>query len=180
MSELPSIRPVRPSDHPDVRRVVERAFGSVVEADLAERIRASSEYIPELELVAVCDHDVSGHVMVSSALLRRDDGDVPIVMLSPLAVDPAHQRRGIGSALVRVVADRTARRDEPLIVVEGDHRYYARFGFEHAAPYGITLPLPDWAPSEAGQVLWLGDAPAPGVPHALRGTVVYPPAFDGL
>ena len=82
---------------------------------------------------------------------------------------------GIGAALVRSVTDLADRRGEPLVVLEGDPRYYSRFGFEPAATHGITLPLPDWAPTEAAQVLRLGhDDPR------LRGTVVYPEAFDGL
>ena len=64
------------------------------------------------------------------------------------------------------------------MVLEGDPAYYARFGFEHAKPLGIELPLPDWAPSEAGQVALLDayDADDP----SLRGAAVYPAAFDGV
>jgi putative acetyltransferase len=64
---------------------------------------------------------------------------------------------------------------EPFVVFEGDPRYYSRFGFEDARRRGINLPLPDWAPPTAGQMLRLGTI-APG----LRGTVVYTSAFDGV
>ena len=44
--------------------------------------------------------------------------------------------------------------------------------------HGITLPLPDWAPVAAAQVMLLGAYDA--TDDTLRGTVVYPAAFDGL
>lgn len=174
-----SIRPCGPDDHDGVRRVVSAAFHPGNEATLVELIRASDRYVAEMELVAVIGDDVVGHVMVSGATIVDDVGTmVPIAMLSPLAVEPSHQRQGIGGALVRAVSAIADRRREPLIVLEGDPGYYSQFGFEPAARYGITLPLPDWAPPEAAQVLRLS---AHDPDHArLRGTVRYPPAFDGF
>ena len=178
MSGAPSdmvIRTEHDADHAAIRRVVAAAFGSDVEADLVERIRASAEYMPDLALVAVVAGRVVGHVMISGALVRHEGDERPIVMLSPLAVEPELQRRGVGGALVAAVTARATERGEPLVIVEGDPAYYGRFGFEHAAPQGLELPLPGWAPSEAGQVLLLD--PAASVP---RGRVVYPAAFDGV
>ena len=51
-------------------------------------------------------------------------------------------------------------------------------GFEPASRYGMDLPLPGWAPLEAAQVLPLTSFD-PGDP-TMRGTVIYPPAFEGL
>ena len=173
-----TIRPETAADRESIHRVVASAFGSEAEADLVERIRASTHFVPELSLVAEVGGVVVGHVMVSGATVRRAAGERSIVMLSPLAVDPAHQRDGIGAALVLAAVDGAAARGEPLVVLEGDPAYYGRFGFEHAAPLGLVLPLPEWAPSEAGQVLRF-DADA-ALDASLRGAVVYPPAFDGL
>jgi putative acetyltransferase len=98
-----------------------------------------------------------------------------VALLSPLAVDPAHQRDGIGGALVREVCARADAAGDPLVVLEGSPAYYPRFGFVDARTHGITLPLPDWAPPEAGQVLPLtADDPA------ITGRVVYPPPFEGV
>jgi putative acetyltransferase len=117
--------------------------------------------------------------MVSRALLRAPDGsDRSIVMLSPLAVAPVAQRSGVGGALVRAVTMIADERDEPLVVLEGDPAYYSRLGFVAAADHGITLPLPEWAPSAAAQVLLLSSYDA--ADNTLRGSVTYPAAFDGL
>ncbi len=42
-----------------------------------------------------------------------------------------------------------------MVVVEGSPRFYGRLGFEYAAPLGIEMILPSWAPTEAAQVLRL-------------------------
>ncbi len=172
------IRPERPDDHAAIRGVVARAFGSDAEADLVERIRASAEYEAELSLVATAEGRIVGHVMVSGATLEAADGEHPIVMLSPLAVEPDAQRGGVGSALVRAVADRLDERGDPFVVLEGSPAYYGRLGFVAAANYGVTMPLPDWAPVEAAQLLPLKSFAVPAV-HG-GGAVVYPAAFDGL
>lgn len=172
------VRPETVADHDAVASVVAAAFGSAAEAALVERIRASDAYVPELALVAERDGRVVGHVMVSGALLRAADGDHPIVMLSPLAVAPAHQGGGVGGTLVRAVTRRAGELGHPFVVLEGSPTYYARFGFEPAARHGVVLPLPDWAPPAAAQLLRL-----PGFTAAALhggGTVVYPPAFDVL
>ena len=172
------IRPETSADHEAIRDVVAAAFGSDVEAQLVDRIRASPEYVADLALVACSDGEVVGHVMVSGAVIRSIRGDRRIAMLSPLAVDPDHQRRGIGGALVRAVVAAADDRGEPLVVLEGSPAYYGRFGFEHSLRYGIEIALPDWAPPEAAQVIRLGSFD-PDDP-TLRGSVVYPAAFAGL
>ena len=94
-------------DYDAIRDVVTAAFKSPAEALLVDNIRGTPEYVPEWALVADIDGTIVGHVMISyAALLPLDDGsavDGPgrIAMLSPLAVAPDSERRGIGSALVR-------------------------------------------------------------------------------
>lgn len=172
------IRPEAAADCAAIGAVVAAAFDSVAHSDLVERIRASPGYEPDLALVAVAGGVVVGHVMISRAILRNDAGDRRICMLSPLAVAPAHQRHGIGGALVTAVLAAADARGEPLVVLEGSPVYYGRFGFEPATTHGIHIHLPDWAPPEAAQVRRLSayDADDP----TLHGTVVYPPAFDGI
>jgi putative acetyltransferase len=167
-----TIRAERADDHDAISHVVSAAFGSPVEARLVEAIRASPFYVPDLALVADDGGVVVGHVMISGATLIHDGTERAIAMLSPLAVAPERQREGIGSALVREVTTLADVRGEPLVILEGNPLYYGRLGFEHAAPLGIEIPIPSWAPSEAGQVMRLS-----GYAPSLRGRVQYPPAF---
>jgi putative acetyltransferase len=169
------IRAETPADRDAVAAVVAAAFGGDAEAVFVDRIRASGGYVAALSLVAVAGNRVVGHVMVSHVGLHDDGHDRRIASLSPLAVSPDVHARGIGSALVRAVTARAEELGEPLIVLEGDPGYYGRFGFEWSVPLGIQVDLPSWAPPEAAQVLRLR-----GYDPAIRGRVVYPPAFDDV
>ncbi len=169
-----TIRPESPDDREVIGQVVSAAFGSDAEARLVEAIRGSVNFIPELSLVAELEGQVVGHVMISHVGLEDSSGHRRrVASLSPLAVAPAVQRRGIGSALVRAACAEADRRGEPLIVLEGDPGYYGRLGFEHSVPHRITITLPSWAPPEAAQVLRLAS-----YDPSLEGHVVYPSAFD--
>ena len=171
-----AIEPEQPDDHAAVGEVVRAAFSHHQTVPrLVELIRASPQYLPDLALVARRDGAVVGHVMVSRAELVDDEHGVTrdVLTLSPLAVAPEAQGRGVGSALVRAVLERASSRPEPLVTLEGSPRYYPRFGFRDCRDVGITIDLPDWAPREAGQVYRL-----PSYTPAVRGRLVYPPAFS--
>lgn len=170
-----TLRPEVPSDAAAIAEVVASAFASTAHARLVEVIRSSAGYIPELALVAERDGQVVGHVMISYATLQDDRARRPIAMLSPLAVAPEEQRRGIGSSLVRIAVVRADDRGEPLVVLEGSPAYYRRLGFEPSVPHGIELPLPSWAPPDAAQLIRLRSHDP-----ALIGRVRYPPAFDAF
>ncbi len=64
--------------------------------------------------------------------------------LAPLAVLPERQGQGVGRALM----EEGLRRVSAPVLVLGDPAYYGRFGFEPAAPRGITNPWridgPEW------------------------------------
>jgi putative acetyltransferase len=167
-----TIRAERPDDRDAIAHVVGAAFGSVVHPRLVDELRASVDFVPRWSLVAELDGAVVGHVMVTFAKLQDGAAARRIANLSPLAVAPELQGRGIGAALVGAVTAVVDVDGEPLVVLEGSPVYYSRLGFEPAAPYGIHIDLPDWAPAEAAQLMRLTN-----YDPAIRGTVVYPPAF---
>jgi putative acetyltransferase len=171
------IGPERREDHDAVRRVVLAAFTTHHSvADLVDLIRASPQYVAELSLVARVDGEVVGHVMLSHAEVVAGDGTRhDVLTLSPLSVDPAHQRHGIGGALVRAGLERAQQTSAPLVLLEGSPGYYPRFGFRDARDLGITFDLPDWAPPDAGMTFTL-----PAYDPAVRGNVRYPPAFAAV
>jgi putative acetyltransferase len=150
------------ADHPEV-------------ADLVELIRASPQYEPDLALVARRSGELVGHVMISHAELVDGGTSRDVLTLSPLAVRPDVQRRGIGSALVVEALRRADATGASLVTLEGSPAYYSRFGFRDARTLGVTIDLPDWAPRDAGQV-YLRSAYDP----AVRGRLVYPPAFAAV
>jgi putative acetyltransferase len=169
-----TIRAERAEDVDAITDVVADAFRSPIEARLAIAIRASPNFVPEWSLVAELRGRIVGHVMVSYVELQDERTTRRIASLSPMSVARDLHRRGIGSALIRAVVARVDEAGEPMVVLEGDPAYYGRLGFEYAVPHGIHITLPDWAPPEAAQITRLT-----AYDPAIRGRVVYPPAFDG-
>jgi putative acetyltransferase len=124
---------------------------------------------PSLSFVAVEDDGVVGHVMNSWAAL--EGSEQRLLQLSPLGVLPAYQRRGHGAALVRASLDGARELGEPLVLLEGDPRYYERFGFVRADELGL-LPPPETRHDWAFQVVVLDESvPLP------QGRVQYPQPF---
>lgn len=170
------VRPETDNDRPRIHEVVATAFGKEAEAVLVERLWADERvYRPGLSLVAETPGDgIVGHVMVTTVWFDEEGGR-EVASLAPLAVAPSHQRRGVGTALLHAVCAVCDDRGEPLVVLQGDPKYYSRVGFETSAPLGITMDLPDWASPEAAQVRRLSS-----YDPSIRGRVVYPVAFDDL
>ena len=165
------IRPESPADFPQISDLVIAAFGQPDEARLIELIRQSPHYVPELALVAEEEGQIVGQLMLSRIGLASNPPS-QVLDLAPMAVTPARQRSGVGSALVTHALGEADRRREPLVVVLGHPGYYPKFGFEPASRHGIYPPWPN-IPDAAFMVALLS-----GYKQHYRGTVIYPPAFD--
>lgn len=144
------LRPERPDDRSQTRDVVARAFGDDGEqvAVLLDDLRAA--FLPDQGLSLVADDagELVGHVMFTSSLLDAPRRLVDVQVLSPLAVRPDRQRRGIGAALIREGIRALDERSVPLVFLEGDPAYYARRGFLAGAELGFRKPslrIPDTA-----------------------------------
>jgi len=159
------IRPERPAERTAVRRVNEAAFAGADEADLVDRLResAGADYLAR---VAVLDDEVVGHIVFSPVTLDPPRPDLDLRGLAPMAVLPAHQRTGIGTALVRRGLDACRRDGADAVVVLGHPAYYPRFGFRRADTFGLTSQYE--APPEAFMALEL----VPGSLEDVRGGIV--------
>lgn len=162
-----TIRTAVDDDHVSIDLVVRIAFDRVDEASLVERIRASAQYVPDLDLVACADDRIVGHVLLSRIWL----GERGVLGLAPLSVLPSYQGRGIGTALVNEALARADAMGEPIVLVLGDPGYYGRFGFELATDWGIDPP-PGFPP-HAFQA-----KPLSAYDPFARGRCRYPEAFD--
>jgi putative acetyltransferase len=164
-----AIRREQPGDAAAAREVHICAFGRPDEAHLVERLRARAR--PYLGLVAAEAGAVVGHVVFAPVTLHCYQAPYTVLALAPMAVRPAWQRRGIGSALVRdgLGACRAAGHD--VVVVVGHPAFYPRFGFVPARPLGL-LSEPAF-PDDAFMVAEL----TPGALRGRRGVVLFSPDY---
>lgn len=167
------IRVATEADWTEIPEVHRAAFG-IREGDEVARIAQELHdrpdlHEPGLSFVAVEDERVVGHVM--NTWSEIEGSGVRVLQFSPLGVLPEYQRRGHGAALVRASLEAVRARGEPVLVLEGDPRYYARFGFVRADELGL-LPPPEALADSAFQVAVLD--PAATLP---QGRVVYSEPF---
>ena len=157
---MTGLRPERAVDAGAIAAVLNAAFANggepVAEAALVDQLRRDGDL--DLSLVAVGDDSrIVGHAALSPLAAT-----FPALALAPVAVEPGHQGRGIGSALVRAAL---ATRPGHTVVVLGEPRFYSRFGFR---PVGWDCPY-------AGPFL---QATGPHMPDHAR--IAYAPAFAAL
>jgi len=128
-----TIRAEAPADREGVFAVEAAAFAQPDEARLVEALRVAAQ--PQLSLVALLAEEVVGHVFFSP--VEIESRPTPAAALGPIAVAPAHQGKGVGSALVRAGLARCAGLGWRAVFLVGDPAYYARFGFVPAVPRGF-------------------------------------------
>lgn len=128
-----------------VEQLLDRAFEPGRHARTAYAIRAGTAAIPELSFAALDGGTLAGTIQCWPACLTRDDGGAaPLVMVGPVAVEPARQGQGVGGALmVHALAAAKALRLDGAMFLIGDPEYYGRFGFtaERTAGWRISGPV---------------------------------------
>ena len=153
MSLAYSIRPEAPGDERPIHDLVKRAFAPMPfangdEQDLVDTLRERGELA--LSLVALDPAGaIIGQVAFSPATI--DHAQCGWFQMAPVAVCPAVQHRGIGSALIREGIEQLRRSGANGVAVVGNPAYYERFGFavtpdlvplsDHDAPFFRAMRL---------------------------------------
>jgi putative acetyltransferase len=97
-------------------------------------------------LVAEVDNQIIGYVSFSSIFLKSDSS-ISGYILAPLAVAPKHQKKWIGSNLIKSGIDMLTENGVGVVLVYGDPDYYGRFGFKaeiglsFVPPYSLQYPF---------------------------------------
>ncbi len=132
-----------------VRRVHLSAFPhgeSEIVSRLAVNLLAEEAAPPVTSLVAEADDIVVAHVAFSPVWIRETQEFIGYI-LAPLAVSPAHQKRSIGSCLIKSGIERLAETGLGILFVYGDPEFYGRFGFRvdvaecYIPPYKLQYPF---------------------------------------
>lgn len=174
-----TVRPERAEDEGAVRRLVGDAFGGERVPRLVDGLRASDGWLGlsfVAETASADGPEVVGHVVYTRSWLDAPERLVDLLVLSPLSVAPARQRRGVGRRLVAESLAGLADRPEPLVVLEGSPDYYGRLGFVPAESLGLRRPSLR-IPAAGFQAHLLPAYDALGGRSALTGSFVYHRTF---
>jgi putative acetyltransferase len=117
-----------------------------------------------VSLVADAEGKVIGHVAGSPVSIS--DGPPAWYGLGPISVMPEHQRRGVGSSLMREALRILREQGASGCVLLGEPKYYSRFGFQ----VDPNLVLPGVPPGYFQAISFVSSWP--------QGTVSYHEAFN--
>lgn len=180
------VRTEEPQDRAAVSAVIEQAFEAEAPGEGArvrnvERaLHAGTAPADQLGLVAAHGSEIIGQVRLTRGWVDAPERLAQAWVLSPIAVRPGHQGRGVGRVLITEAIARATRAAADLpaadparrahVFLEGDPGFYHRFGFVPGDQAGFTAPSVR-IPPPAFQVLTVGEA------HGISGALVYPEAF---
>lgn len=143
-----TIIPLEAVDPAMIEEVLDRAFGPDRHARTAYRIREGMAWLPGLSLAALDENDLLvATIQCWPVGLQTKQGQVPLVMVGPVAVVPERQGEGFGVGLMSAMLAEDARlassggRALPQVLI-GDASYYGRWGFSAAMTGGWRCPGP--------------------------------------
>ena len=144
-----NIRLAQETDLDSILKVIETAFSDEENKLIMNLVVELSEETtsPSIKsLVAEVDNQVIGYVSFSSIFLISDSS-ISGYILAPLAVAPKHQKKWIGSNLIKSGIDMLTENGVGVVLVYGDPDYYGRFGFKaeiglsFVPPYSLQYPF---------------------------------------
>jgi len=165
------IRAEKENDRDAVYAVNASAFETPSEANLVDALLEQAQ--PVVSLVAEDNGEVVGHIMFSPVSLS-DYPDLKVMGLAPMAVAPEHQRKGIGSALVRAGLEQCRKLGFVAVFVLGHPEYYPRFGFLPSSRFGIDSDY------DVSEEVFMATELEPGALSGKKGRVKFHAAFSNL
>ena len=133
-----AIRAERAADVAAREALLDASFGENRHGRTCQRLRDGRAPAAGLALSAVREGTLVGTVR----LWHVSAGGRPALVLGPLAVDPACRELGIGAALMQQALAAARARGHAVVILLGDARYYARFGFSAEKTGALMLPGP--------------------------------------
>jgi predicted N-acetyltransferase YhbS len=157
-----------PADSWPRERLLDEVFGAARSDKTAERLREGRLPARGLALAAKDAGKLIGTLRMWHVLA----GEVPALLLGPLAVAKAYRSRGLGRKLMAEALFRAASAGHKAVLLVGDAAYYEPFGFSRRHTLGLSLPGP------VDEARFLGLELESGALQAVRGFVVAAGARD--
>lgn len=137
------LRTEKPSDYDETENVTREAFWNHYSPGCNEHyllhvMRDCPDFIPELDIVAVYEGKIIGHVAsIKSSIIGDDGKDHEVLCLGPISVLPEYQRQGIGGQLIEHTKNIARAMGFRAILLYGDPDVYSRKGFVPAETFGL-------------------------------------------
>ena len=136
-----AIRSERGSDVIAREALLDACFGANRGLRTCERLRDGRAPAEGLAFSAVRRGNATGPVG-TLRLWHVSAGDIPALVLGPLAVEDTCRNLGLGAALMDHALAAAVARGHRAVILLGDAPYYARFGFSAQKASRISLPGP--------------------------------------
>ncbi|MBL0925257.1 MAG: N-acetyltransferase [Sphingomonadaceae bacterium] len=132
--------PLSSVDAGRVEELLDDAFGRDRFRRTAYMLRQGMPVIEHLSFAVTDGVSVVGSIQCWPVAV----GNLPLILVGPVAVSPDRQGQGLGHSLMHASLGATQPSDVPMVMI-GDPEYYSRFGFSADGTGGWTLPGP-WEP----------------------------------
>ncbi|MGO4707414.1 GNAT family N-acetyltransferase [Microvirga sp. 2MCAF38] len=119
--------------------LLDACFGPARFQKTCERLREGRRPAEGLALAIEQDGALVGTVRLWHVTAGPDR---PVLMLGPIAIDPARQGLGLGAKLMREALSRAGALGHRAVLLVGDAPYYERFGFSATKTQDLWLPGP--------------------------------------
>lgn len=132
------------NDFTITENITREAFWNVYKPGCSEHLvlhnlRKSQSYIKELDLVAIYNDQIVGHIISTKAkVVDSLNKEYEVLCVGPLSVLPDFQKKGIGGKLMKESIKIAKRLEFWGMILFGNPDYYHRFGFRNAKEFEIT------------------------------------------
>jgi len=138
-----TIRQEKPADYTEVNALIDVSF-AINDADAGDTadyftaVRKKDIFVPELSLVAVLtDGKIVGQVALYETDIITETDRIVQLVLSPISVLPAFFNRGIAREMIAYSLSKAKEMGYTAAFLQGNPRFYEKFGFEPAYKRGI-------------------------------------------
>lgn len=100
-------------------------------------LRKSNNYIPKLDLYALKNDKIVGHIISSKAIVKNVNSENEVLCVGPVSVIKSLQGKGIGGLMIKHSINVAHELGYKGMILFGDPNYYKRFGFLDAGTFNI-------------------------------------------